>query len=167
MRSLRVIAAAISLAVAMMTAAQAGTRIYLMRGLGGALLSTGVDQIGARLHRPGVTVTVGDWSDAASFERDALGHRGDRIVVGGHSMGAKAAGEIGTDLHARGYSVKVIGIDPLYTGAAVGPGVNAICFYGQGFPMHGAHNVFVASEYGHVGYASDPRVQSRVVAEAR
>lgn len=167
MPTLRICAVALTLAIAMISSAHAATRIYLMRGLGGLLLSDAMDQIGARLRRPGVIVSVGDWSDAPAFERDALGHRGDRIVVAGHSMGARAAGEIGTDLKARGYDVKVIGIDPLYTNAACGPGVNCICYYGQGFPMHGAQNVFVASSYGHIGYASDPRVQSRVIAAAR
>jgi hypothetical protein len=167
MKALRTSAAAMLIAASMIASAQAATRIYLMRGLGGLLLSGGMDQIGARLRRPGVIVTVGDWSDAGAFERDALGHRGDRIIVAGHSMGAKAAGEIGTDLKARGYDVKVIGIDPLLTAASVGAGVNAICFYGQGFPMQGARSVFIASSYGHVGYAADPRVQARVIAAAQ
>lgn len=166
MAALRTGAVAMLFAAVTLSHADAATRIYLMRGLGGLLLSDAMDQIGAKLHGRNRTIGVGDWSDAASFERDALGHRGDRIVLIGHSMGAYAASEIGTDLHRRGYSVKVIGIDPLFTNAACGPGVDCICFWGQGFEMHGAHNVFVASSYGHIGYASDPRVQARVIAAA-
>ncbi len=157
---------AIIFAVLLAMPAHAATRIYLMRGLGGLLLSDAMDQSGARLKRPGIVVEVGDRSDGPAFERDALGHRSDRIVLIGHSMGAYAAGEIGSDLTRRGYQVKVVGIDPLFTNASVAPGVNAICFYGEGFPMRGARNVFVASTYGHIAYASDPRVQSRVLAAA-
>ena len=164
MTALRTSAAAMLIAAGVISSAHAGTRIYLMRGLGGLLLSDAMDQIGTKLHGRNRTIGVGDWSDAAQFERDALGHPHDRIVLIGHSMGAKAAGEIGSDLHRRGYSVKVIGIDPLFTNAACGAGVDCICFWGQGFEMRGAHNVFVASTYGHIGYAADPRVQARVIA---
>ena len=164
MTALRRCALAMLFAVMMISHAHAATRIYLMRGLGGLLLSDAMDQIGAKLHGRGRTIGVGDWSDAAAFECDALGHRGDRIVVIGHSMGAKAAGDIGTDLKLRGYAVKVIGIDPLFTNAACGPGVDCICFWGQGFEMRGARNVHIPSSYGHIGYASDPRVQARVIA---
>ncbi len=144
----------------------AHTRVYLMRGLGGLLLSDAMDQIGAKLRRPGIVVNVGDWSDASRFALDAEAHPHDRDVLIGHSMGARAAGEIGTLLKSRGLNVKVIGIDPLFTGALVGAGVDAICFYGQGWPMQGAHNVLIQSSYGHIGYGADPRVQSRVIAAA-
>jgi pimeloyl-ACP methyl ester carboxylesterase len=164
MKTLRASAAAMLIAAGMTASAHAATRIYLMRGLGGLLLSDAMDQIGARLHGRGRTIGVGDWSDAAAFERDALGHPHDRIVLIGHSMGAKAAGDVGTDLKRRGYSVKVIGIDPLFTGASCGPGVDCICFWGQGFEMRGAKNVHIPSSYGHIGYAADPRVRARVIA---
>lgn len=147
--------------------ARAGTRVYLMRGLGGALFTTGVDQIGARLKRRGVTVTVGDWSDSATFERDALGHRNDRIVIGGHSAGAASAGRIGDDLFARGYQVKVVMLDPLFTGARTETRVPAVCFYNS-IPCAGrARNVKLSSDRGHAGYPSDPRVQAAVIGAVR
>lgn len=169
MKALRVAAAAIAITAAfaaVMAQAQAGTRIYLMRGLGGALLSTAMDDTAAKLRRPGVTVMVGDFNDAGRFEQDVLAHPGDRIVLGGHSMGAWAAAEAACALAVQGRQAKVVGIDPLLTGAAVRCHAEAVNFYGQGLPMPGARNVFVASRYGHIRYASDPNVQARVIRAA-
>lgn len=167
MKTLRLGAAIFSLALTILcSSAQAATRAYLMGGLGCPWLSSGVAQIAAKLERRGMHVEVGCYFDASRFTADALAHPHDRIIASGHSMGARAAGEMGTALRARGISVRVIGIDPLYTGAAVGRGVDAVNFYGQGFGMGGARNVVVPSSYGHIGYASDPNVQSRVVAAA-
>jgi hypothetical protein len=152
--------------VLFVASAFASTRVCLMRGLGGIMLSNSMDVLGQRMRRAGAHVIVTGWWGAPLCEADALAHPRDRNVIAGHSMGAAAAGAVGTDLKARGVHVKVIGIDPLYTGASVGRGVDAVAFYGQGFAMGGARNSFVASSYGHVAYAADPRVQARVMAAA-
>ena len=165
MPTLRLCAAMLFVAAAMLPA-QAGTRVYLIRGIhfGPLFYSDGMDQIGARLRRPGVTVLVGDWTDRPRFERDALGHRGDLIVIAGHSMGAKEAGAMGDDLYARGYRVKVVMLDPLLTGARTESAVSAVCFY-DSIPCGGnARNVHLPSPLGHVGYPADRRVQARVIA---
>lgn len=165
MPALRTCAVAMLCAAITLSYACAATRIYLMRGIhfGPLFFSDGMDQIGARLHGPDRTIGVGDWTDRVQFERDAFAHKADQIIVGGHSMGAWAACVMARNLKARGYSVRVVGLDPLLTGADCA-GVPAVCFWQGGYPMRGAHNVFVASSYGHVGYASDPRVQARFIA---
>ena len=159
---MRAVAAAVLMAIATLSPAHAATRVYLMRGLGGLLISDSMDQIAARLHRS--VVTVGDWSDAPRFTIDAQAHPHDRIVLVGHSMGAKAAGDVARELKVRGMHAKVIGVDPLFSGASCAGLSDCICFWGQGFTMPGAQNVYIASTYGHIGYAADPRVQSRIIA---
>ena len=147
------------LIVLVCTNAHAATRVYLMRGLGGAFISNSMDQIGAKLHGP---VMVGDWTDGPRFAADAQAHPHDRIVLVGHSMGAKAAADAAREL--RGMRVKVIGVDPLFSGATCVGVRDCICFWGQGNSMPGARNVYIASTYGHISYALDPYVQSRIIA---
>lgn len=143
--------------------AHAATRVYLMRGLGGLLFSDSMDQTAAKLHLP-IVATVGDWSDGPRFTLDARTHPHDRIVLVGHSMGAKAAGDAARELKDHGIRAKVIGVDPLFSGASCEGVADCICFWGQGFTMPGAQNVYIISTYGHIGYAADPRVQSRIIA---
>ena len=143
------------------TNAHAATRVYLMRGLGGAFISTSMDQIGKKL--PG-TVMVGDWTDGPLFAADAILHPHDRIVLVGHSMGAKAAADTARTLKASGIHARVIGVDPLFSGANCTGISDCICFWGQGHSMPGARNVYIASTYGHIGYALDPHVQKRIIA---
>jgi hypothetical protein len=159
----RSILAALWLALAL-PPAHAATRIYLMRGIifGGPALQA----LGARLRAPGRIVIVGAWTDRDRFEADALSHPRDRIVLIGHSAGARAAADIADDLAARGIRARVIGIDPLLTNAAVNPGIDAVNFCdGCGFKMAGARNINVPSTQGHVGFVADPRVQRAVIAQ--
>jgi pimeloyl-ACP methyl ester carboxylesterase len=152
--------------------AQAATRIYLMRGIGGRMFSSAMDDEAAKLRRHGAIVTVGDWTQWADFAADAAAHPNDRIVLIGHSAGAWGAAQAANTLAARGRRAKVVGIDPLCMAAEVDAAVNAVNFFSTrcglgGGEMAGARNIDV-SGYGkdHIGIAADPRVQSRVLAEA-
>ena len=162
MTALRTCAAALLCAAVMFSPAHAGTRVYLMRGMLG--LSPGLDAVAAMLRAGGAVVMVGDAGERTAFEADAARHPRADIVFGGHSLGAYEATVAAAALAAKGVRVRVVGIDPLFTGAAIDPRIAAVNVYGQGWPMPGAHNHFVASANGHVGYVADPRVQARVVA---
>lgn len=154
----------------------AGTRVYLMRGLGGQATSDGVDEIGMRIGRaaPDAVVQVGDWEAWQAFAADAARHPGDRIVLIGFSMGARAAGLAADRLAARRIPVTVIGLDPYCVDAAVSPGpyVRAVSFYantcGANGRMAGAANVRVddATPLDHLAFPRSPRVQALVIGEA-
>lgn len=140
--------------------AAAGTRVYLSGGIGCPLFTGGLAQISAQLEARGIPARVG-----CNFPiGDILAHRRDRVVLIGHSMGDVLAVAAARELAAKGMRVKVIALDPLYTGASCVGVTECICYYGQGWPMPGARNVFVRSSYGHVGFPADPRVQARVIA---
>lgn len=141
--------------------AHAGPRVYLSGGAGCPLFTGGLSQIAAQLEARGDVASVG-----CNFS-DALAHACSGDVLIGHSYGALHACEAGAALLARGIHVKVIGIEPLYTGARCDPRLHAINYYGHGWPMPGAQNVFIASSYGHIGFPADPRVQARVIAAVR
>lgn len=172
---LRTCAVAMLFAAVTLSHAYAGTRDYLFRGMGGAMLSTDMDTIGAKLRRFGHVVWVVDYMMAPLVEKDASEHPRDRINLIGHSAGARAAADVANDLIRRGIHAHVIGIDPLCMAPAVVRGIDAVNFYGNRCPinpaltgaMTGAHNVDL-SAYGlwHIPFARDPRVQARVIAAA-
>jgi hypothetical protein len=170
LKTLRFGAVALALCISLLDihSACAATRAYLMRGLGGAFLSTGEDQIGARLRRLGVIVMVGDWTDREAFVQDAMRHRSDRIIFSGHSMGDLEAFVAGAELRARGLKVRVVGLDPLCTGPRMTRGLDATNIWGnycgltQG-SVAGARNVYLPGP-SHIGYPSDPRIQARAIA---
>jgi pimeloyl-ACP methyl ester carboxylesterase len=163
MKTLRICAALIALACSAVSA-HAATRVYELGGLGCPFLNPAAS-VALQLRARGAIVQTDCFYDAGSFEADALAHRSDRIVVIGHSMGAKTGTVMADDLARRGMSVKMIALDALFTGAAAhrAPTVH---FWQGGYQMHGAHNVHVASAYGHVGFPNDPNVQARVIAAA-
>ena len=148
--------------------ADAATRAYLMRGLGGMVLSTGMDQIGSLLRRHGVIVVVGHWWDREAFVADALRHPHDRIIFGGHSMGDWASFIAGAELRARHVNVRVVGLDPLCTGPVMTPGLDAVNLWGNRCgalgPVQGAKNIYLPVS-GHIEFPSNPIVQRRAIAE--
>lgn len=150
------------IAIALSSPVRAADVAFLSGGAGCPLFTSGLHQIAAQLQAHGVQASVGCNFNISGI----LTHRGDHVVLIGHSYGAYHAGIAAAQLLRAGMRVKVIGIDPLYTNAGCSAGSDCICFYGQGFPMRGARNLFVASSYGHIGYPADPRVQTRVIAAA-
>lgn len=138
--------------------ARAETIVAMSGGVGCPLFTGGLEQIAAQLHARGIHADVG-----CSF--GSINPKpGDRVVLIGHSMGAVHAAEEAAQLHARGISVMVIALDPLLTGASCPQGIVCICFWQGGYPMPGAQNIRVPSNYGHIRFPADPRVQARVIA---
>jgi hypothetical protein len=146
--------------------AQTATRAYLMSGfadLGAGAMST----MGAKLRARGIAVTVGSYTQADSFAADACAHRNDRIVIIGYSLGATAGARLANAARACGVRfVRLVGIDPLRSDAAVSRGVSATNFVGelQG-TISGAHNTTVPG-YDHAGIINNPRMQVRFIASA-
>src|SRR5918997_4565906 len=68
----------------------AGTRIYVLRGLGDETFSQGVDEIGALLKQrsPRAVVQVGNWYEWQAFAADAANYPNDRLVFLRFSPGA-------------------------------------------------------------------------------
>lgn len=168
MKSLRRYGAAIAIAASVASAApaDAATRAYGMRGLGGLLLSNSMDEVGARLSGHAI-VQVGGWESWQAFAEDAAKHPHDRIVFYGHSMGAWGAAQAANWLKARGITAHVVGLDPLCTFPHVAKGVPAINYYSNscGPPgvMVGARNIYVGS-YFHVTIGSHVEIQNRMIA---
>lgn len=158
------------------------TRVYVFRGLGDQLFSSAVDEIGEQIRRrdPHALVRVENWHEWDDILADASAHPGDRVVLIGFSMGARAAGLAANELARGGLDVKVVGIDPACADAAVDPSrhIRAVSFYattcGAGGQMRGARNVRVGTTEGlglfkvagHTAFPSDPVVQQLVSDEA-
>jgi pimeloyl-ACP methyl ester carboxylesterase len=75
------------------TAAEASAKVYLMRGL--MDVSTGLDDLAAKLKRRGIAAIVGSYTDQDEMAEKAIqNYRSDGgrpIVIVGHSLGADAA----------------------------------------------------------------------------
>jgi pimeloyl-ACP methyl ester carboxylesterase len=161
MKTLRICAALIAFACSI-ASAHAGTRVYELGGLGCGFGLNPAAALAAKI--PGTHV-FGCYFNAGTLEADALNHRGDRIIVIGHSMGARTGAAMADDLARRGMNVKMIALDALYTGASASR-APTVHFWQGGYQMPGAHNVYVPSGYGHVAFPSDPVVQAKVLAAA-
>lgn len=159
MKPLRLFAATLSLALMMIVSAHAGTVVEMSGGIGCPMFTGGLEQIAAKLGARHVPASVG-----CSFAEPGKATRGDLIVLIGHSMGAVHAAAKAVELKRQGYRVRVIALDPLYTGARCPPGIACICYWQGGFPMPGAQNIRIQTNYGHIGFPADPRVQARVIA---
>lgn len=160
-------------------ASNSPARIYLMRGYGGAITSSGIDEIGRKLQvqageRP---VLVGNWEDWRDFVADALANRAARVVLVGFSKGSEAAAQAAGELAARQVRVKVVGLDPFCMKPVVArlPEIDAVNFYRNSCggiadgTMDGAENIRLGPEGGglsdHLVMQHDPAVQA-VVMEA-
>jgi pimeloyl-ACP methyl ester carboxylesterase len=167
MTALRKCAVAMLFAATLVSHAFAATRVYESGGAGCPLFLGGLQAIGAHLEARGAVVSVGCSFDVAEI----ASHRGDRIVLIGHSYGALHAAAAARALKAYGIRAAVIAIDPLWTpnvGASCAGVADCACFWGQGEPMPRARNVRIPpARYdiiGHIEYAAQPNVQARVLA---
>lgn len=143
--------------------ASATTRAYLMNGLLGEFIAPlAMPQIAARLRAHGDTVIIGSWTQEAAFVADACAHRGDRIIVIGHSLGGLAAGRMARAVRRCGGSVYAVSVDPPRGGA--GADVNFVGALGGS--MAGSHNVPVRG-YSHIGIINDPTMQQRIIGAVR
>lgn len=155
-------------------------RIYLMRGYGGTMTSSGVDEIGRKLQaqagdRP---VLVGNWEEWRDFVADALASRATRVVLVGFSKGSESATQAAGELAARQVRVKIVGLDPFCMKPVVPrlPEIDAVNIYRNSCgsiadgTMDGAENVRLGSGGGglpeHLAMQHDPAVQALVVEAA-
>jgi pimeloyl-ACP methyl ester carboxylesterase len=137
-----------------------------MSGLGGAG-DGAMNAMGAELQARGIAVTVGSYTQSSAFAADACTHGNDRIIVVGFSLGATSGAELANAAQACGVrSVRLVGIDPPESDAAVSPGVSAVNFVGsmQG-TISGARNMATPG-YTHEGIINDRYMQARIVAAA-
>ncbi len=149
-----------------MSPAHAGTRAYLMNGLmGEALTGAAMTELATKFRGRGAEVVIGSWAQVATFTADACEHRGDHIVIVGHSLGALGAAKMATGVRACGArSVHVVMVDPPVN-SSVGGG-NAVNFVGSfGGKISGAKNIPV-SGHGHIDIMYDERMQSRILQAA-
>ena len=142
-------------------------RAYLMSGLGDAGAGA-MDAMGAQLRGRGTLVTVGSYTQEATFAADACAHPADRIVIIGFSLGATAGAELANAARACGARpVRLVGIDPPGSSASVVAGVSAVNFVGVlGGRIAGALNT-PAPGFEHEALVNDPRMQARFLAAAR
>jgi pimeloyl-ACP methyl ester carboxylesterase len=147
--------------------AEVTIRAYVMNGLLGELVTNAMNEIGAELRARGDIVTVGSWVQVGEFVADACEHRGDHIVIVGHSMGALMAARMVNDLRACGaHSVRAVMIDPP-TDSSIPAGSNAVNFVGQlGGKIAGAKNIPIPG-VGHVEIVNDRGMQRRIVQAAQ
>ncbi|MGE7416310.1 hypothetical protein [Methylobacterium tarhaniae] len=155
-------------------------RIYLMRGYGGTMTSSGIDEIGRKLQKqmPERPIMVGNWEDWEFFVADALANRAARVVLVGFSKGSEAAAQAAGELASRQIRVKVIGLDPFCMAPVVArlPEIEAINFYRNSCgsvadgTMAGAENVRLGDTGSglsdHLAVQHDPAVQALVVEAA-
>jgi pimeloyl-ACP methyl ester carboxylesterase len=139
-------------------------RVYLMRGL---LELSPFSTLVAKLKARGAIVTTWSWMQREAVVADALRHRGDRIVVAGHSMGDQEAFTAGAELKARGLRATIVGLDPLCTSPRATPGLSQINIWGNGCmgraaSVAAAKNIYLPGP-SHIGYPADPRVQALFV----
>jgi pimeloyl-ACP methyl ester carboxylesterase len=146
--------------------AEAGTRAYLINGLGGEIFTgAAMNELAGKFRRQGAEVVIGSWAQASSFAADACAHRFDRIVIVGHSLGALGAAEMANDMRACGArGVRVVMVDPPVN-SSVGNG-SAVNFVGSfGTKVSGARNI-PASGQGHIGMMYDEGMQRRILQAA-
>ncbi|MFE1600962.1 hypothetical protein [Methylobacterium sp. ID0610] len=154
-------------------------RLYMMRGLGDRLTSSGIDDFAARIGelRPSTVIRVGNWYDWEEMAADALANPQARIVIVGYSMGSQSAARAANRLAASGIDVKMIGMDPYCVGSEVdaSPHIRAVNIYmnscggaAQGQIM-GADNIRLGDGTGgfsdHLAFPSNPLVQTMVYDE--
>ena len=112
------LAAAVCGQVAAVTRPQAAQRettygqVYLMRGLMGQVLSTGLDQLAARLAKRGIHAPVYSHNSYGTLADQAIarwraGNRGPIVIIG-HSLGANAAIDMAKELQTSHIPVSLV-----------------------------------------------------------
>lgn len=163
---MRLLSCGVAVAALLVCACQAecATRAYVMNGL---ISGPGLAKISDRLRARGDIVQIGSYGQVSEFAADACAHRGDRIVVVGHSLGAMAAAIFATKVRACGvYSVTMVGIDPPQNDLSVQGVPRAVNFVGSfDAPIAGARNVTVHG-FSHMGILEDRGMQARILSAA-
>jgi hypothetical protein len=162
------------------SAPKAREHVYLMRGAFN-VFSLGLDELGAKLQRLGINVSVENylaWSrivdEAAAEYRSG---QVQNIILVGHSSGATAVTAVAARLGELGVPVKLaVGLDPTTRTFAAGHVDRYINFYApggmgtvvdKGRDFHGVlQNVSIATA-GHFDIDKNQALQDKVIAEIR
>jgi hypothetical protein len=123
-------------------AAPSETHVYLLRGVLN-IFSLGLDEIGAKLQRQGINVTIANYLSWSSLADEAAAEyksgRTKTIVLVGHSSGATALPDMVERLDRLGTPVKLaIGLDSVFRTSLSGRVGRYINFYianGNGEPV--------------------------------
>jgi hypothetical protein len=163
---MRLLRCGVAVAVLLASACQAecATRAYVMNGL---IAGPGLAKISDKLRSRGDIVELGSYGQVNEFAADACAHRGDHIVVVGHSLGATAAAIFATQVRACGaHSVTMVSIDPPRNDLSIHGIPRAVNFVGSfEAPIAGAHNIAVKG-FSHMGILEDPGMQARIISAA-
>jgi thioesterase domain-containing protein len=93
-------------------------RVYLFRGLAGAIFSTGMDRLAEKLNKAGHEASVHAWIERTGIQAEALdqfaaGRLKGPVAVVGHSLGGNSANYMGRNLAKAGVPVAYIAtVDP-------------------------------------------------------
>jgi pimeloyl-ACP methyl ester carboxylesterase len=159
---------------------KAREHVYLMRGAFN-VFSLGLDDLGAKLQRLGINVSVENylaWSrivDEAAAEYKS--GRVQNIIVIGHSSGATAVTAVAARLGELGVPVKLaIGLDPTTRTFAAGHVDRYINYYApggmgtvvdKGRDFHGVLQNVSITTAGHFDIDKNQALQDRVIADIR
>jgi len=110
----------------------AETRVYLMRGL--LDVSTGLDDLAAKLKRRGITATVASYAAEVELAQTAIrgfkSGKGCPVVVIGHSLGADAALDMARDLQIASVPVALlVAFSPARSDAVPGNVARVVNYY--------------------------------------
>jgi len=108
-------------------------RVYLFRGLFGAIFSTGMDELAKKAKAAGHQVSVHPWIARKSVQRKAIkmykaGKLRKGIAIGGHSLGGNSASYMTFNLMKAGVPVNVQATWDATEPMKVPSGVKAINF---------------------------------------
>jgi pimeloyl-ACP methyl ester carboxylesterase len=162
------------------SAPKAREHVYLMRGAFN-VFSLGLDELGAKLQRLGINVSVENylaWSrivDEAAAEYKS--GRVQNIILVGHSSGATAVTAVAARLGELGVPVKLaVGLDPTTRVFAAGHVDRYVNFYApggmgtvvdKGQDFHGVLQNVSITTAGHFDIDKNQALQDKVIAEIR
>jgi pimeloyl-ACP methyl ester carboxylesterase len=157
-------------------------QVYLMRGLMGPVLSTGVDSLAARLRQHGIEAPVHGHGSYGTLADEALsryraGNHGPIVIIG-HSLGAYAAIEMAKTLQASRVPVSLIVTFGLSSDVKAPANVSSVVNYyqsqsfssGRVLPAPGFHGAIgnvdlqKSAEVNHVNMVQIGRLQAQIIA---
>lgn len=166
--------------VALPSAAQAATQVYLMKGGFGGVFSTGLDDLARQLRRRGISATVASYIAYESLAARAIAREkrsGGPIVIVGHSWGADNAIAMARTMGAAGVPVAlVVTFGPTHDLTVPANVARVINYYQGGTRVRGGRgfhgsiaNVDLDGAPGidHFNVEKNPRLHARVIAAVK
>jgi len=147
-------------------------RIFLFRGLLGAIFSRGMDTLGRKLAEQGHTISVHAFGSRRSVQRKCIedyenGSDTSEIAVIGHSLGANRAIAMSNDLVKRGLPVRYLAtVDPTIRRSVAGNVVadNFRSHDVRDRPIDGATEIR-RNDLSHIQIDKDDKVHSRIITQ--